>query len=679
MAEEISFEQVLRELSRTEELEKQNAQLQKQVDEQAKAIDELKKSSDEVKEKAGIEESGKEKNVIGSEKLPATLTTSERRRYQNIGKEFIDGAGDQFQRILKGVKFKSMMSTMKEKFTAGIDKIKGFVKKAKEKKWFFAKLILIATLLGVIIHHFKEKIMNVIPNLGEYINGLFKAGKDWISNCLSDTINWLSDGVSNMFERLMSTTFNELKFLVKDFFEITLPNAIVRMYLGILSSFSDDAANLLTEEDRNATREMAGQIADEGEAQAIQLKEGTDIFNSINELNSRFKNDQQFVEGDYRKLKENSAALTLSDELYKSDADTFYSKLEDLTKNNDDIESLIRQGKINSNRLFQLLNEKRHDGITRREAFEALKESINDSEMRKKLEMYDEKSAAYGWDVENGFVSRLLEAQKKKDNEFDIRRQVHLKEEDKKKRELEQTKKTVTQIEAAEIIEESLQNAFIDLINAIKEFLTGDKISTQIKASLDETNKSFVNFFNSFNSFIFGVVARVKNFFIQQHSYLFNIYSKLESIITALELTKNQKNQIKGYEVKNVGQSDIAMNVSVVFPNGGTLTDGVENLVQNVVSIDLELNKTVKTANGHLTEVINVLSGIELSDEAKNAADLNKVNQKIGKLHEMDVQLAAVDEKLEKRIAVLENKNNTTIPVGGGDDGRHRYISPGNK
>ena len=63
-----------------------------------------------------------------------------------------------------------MMSTMKEKFTAGIDKIKGFVKKAKEKKWFFAKLILIATLLGVIIHHFKEKIMNVIPNLGEYIS-----------------------------------------------------------------------------------------------------------------------------------------------------------------------------------------------------------------------------------------------------------------------------------------------------------------------------------------------------------------------------------------------------------------------------------------------------------------------------------------------------------------------------
>jgi hypothetical protein len=155
---------------------------------------------------------------------------------------------------------------MKEKFTAGIDKIKGFVKKAKEKKGFFAKLILIATLLGVIIHHFKEKIMNVIPNLSEYINDLFKAGKDWISNCLSDTITWLSDGISNMFERLMSTTFKELKFLVKDFFEVTLPNAVVRMYLGILSSFSDDAANLLTEEDRNATREMAGQIADEGEA-----------------------------------------------------------------------------------------------------------------------------------------------------------------------------------------------------------------------------------------------------------------------------------------------------------------------------------------------------------------------------------------------------------------------------
>lgn len=671
MAEEISFEQVLRELSRTEELENQNAQLQKQVDEQAKAIDELKKSSEEVKEKAGIEESGKEKNVIGSEKLPATLTTSERRRYQNIGKEFIDGAGAQFQKILKGVKFKSMMSTMKEKFTAGIDKIKGFVKKAKEKKWFFAKLILIATLLGVIIHHFKEKIMNVIPNLSEYINDLFKAGKDWISNCLSDTITWLSDGISNMFERLMSTTFKELKFLVKDFFEITLPNAIVRMYLGVLSSFSDEAANLLTEEDRNATREMAGQIADEGEAQAIQFREGTDMFNSINELNSRFKNDEQFIERDYRELKENSAALVLSDERYKSDVDSFYGGLEGLTKNNDDIESLIRQGKINANRLFQLLNEKRLDGITRREAFEALKESINDSEMRKKLKMYDENTAALGWDSQNGFVSRLLEAQKKKDKEFDTRRRAHLEEEDKKKRELEQTKKTVTQIEAAEIIEESLQNAFIDLINAIKEFLTGDKISSQIKASLDETNKLFVNFFNSFNFFIFSVIDRVKNFFIQQHSYLFNIYSKLESIITALKLTDEQKNQIKGYEAKNVGQSDIAMSVSVVFPNGDTITNGVKNLIQNVVNIDLELNKSVETANAHLTEVIKVLSGIELSGEQKINVNLKDITDEIVKLQKVDQALAEKDGDLQNQI----NRINKSTSAGVSDDGAQRACS----
>jgi len=86
-----------------------------------------------------------------------------------------------------------MMSTMREKFTAGIDKIKGFVKKAKEKKWFFAKLILIATLLGVIIHHFKEKILNVIPNLGDYISELFKKGKAWVSDSISDMMDWVKN------------------------------------------------------------------------------------------------------------------------------------------------------------------------------------------------------------------------------------------------------------------------------------------------------------------------------------------------------------------------------------------------------------------------------------------------------------------------------------------------------
>lgn len=657
MPEEISFEQVLRELSKTEELEKQNAQLQKQVDEQSKAIETLKKGEKEVKEKTGIEEGGKERNVIGAEKLPATLTTSEKKRYQNIGKEFIDGAGDQFQKILKGVKFKSMMSTMREKFTAGIDKIKGFVKKAKEKKWFFAKLIAIVALLGVIIHHFKEKILGVIPNLGEYINDLFKKGKDWIAESLSATMTWLGDGITNMFEKLISMSFKELKSLVNTFFTDTLPNAVVQLYLGILSAFSDDAANLLTAEDKRVTQEMGSKIADAAEAHYIQSREEANVFNSIKELYNRFETDQEFDQSAYNKLRANTAVIALQEDK-DSDSENFYSSLGDLIDSNLDtnIKDMINQGKINANILFSSLSDKMQDNnLTRQEAFDALRASFNDVNAAVNLKIKGDVNKSI--DFIDGF-RRLINASQDKDNQFVERRNEHLKKEEEKKKELENIKKTVTSIDAANIIHESLQNAFIELINAIKAFIDGDKISSQIKNSLTETNEKFVEFFVSFNSYISNVIDKIKEFFQKQHSYLMESYQKLENIIALLNLSEDQKKQIKGIGVESVKPSQYTINVSVNFSSDWQ-DDGKKNLISDVVSINRALNDSVTNSNEYLQGVINALNGISIVTETKDQLNLQKVEDVIGELKENDQKLGQNDTELKGEIskinAILES------------------------
>lgn len=672
MAEEISFEQVLRELSRTEELENQNAQLQKQVDEQAKAIDELKKSSDEIKEKAGIEESGKEKNVIGSEKLPATLTTSERRRYQNIGKEFIDGAGAQFQRILKGVKFKSMMSTMKEKFTAGIDKIKGFVKKAKEKKWFFAKLILIATLLGVIIHHFKEKIMNVIPNLGEYISQLFKKGRAWVSESISDMMDWVKYKMADFISEALRQTFSYMKSAVTTFFTYTLPDAIVNLYLSILSAFSDDASQqLISEEDKIELREQAANQAAEAEKQIeFQQKSNNDDSEYIRSVYNELKSSAEVDDSKLRQLQNEIGVLQFSEKR----ADTaLFEELESLTKGSGyeikDIHELIKQGKFNPTKFLNLIDGVREGGITRQEAYAALKEAITDGDISSKMQKYVQENGEKNKNSLIGASNTLITmATDAKNKVKEIENKKNSFEEETKKAQ-QKAKEKMTSIDAANIIQDELQKSLKSLVDAITNFLNDNGISQSITTALNVTNDNFQSFFDKCKIFIEKSFQSVDKFFNEQHSYLLSVYKELHDIVDEV-LTSDQKEKIKWKKLNDEVPSTFNIGVSVFFPENG-MQNGVFQLVHDVAAIDLELNKTVETANVHLTEVIKVLSGIELSDDTQNKIDLSGINAKIIGLQETDNKLALKDAELQQKI---ENLSKTNASVGT-DDGTRSVTS----
>ena len=676
MAEQdnLSFDNIINELYRVDVIEKENSLLKEKVEEQAAVIDKLGKDTQEVKEKAGIEESGKEKNVIGSEKLPATLTTSERRRYQNIGKEFIDGAGAQFQKILKGVKFKSMMSTMREKFTAGIDKIKGFVKKAKEKKWFFAKLILIATLLGVIIHHFKEKILNVIPNLGDYISELFKKGKAWVSDSISDMMDWVKNKMGDFISDALRQTFSYMKTAVSNFFSFTLPDAIVNLYLHILSAFSDDAAQeLISEEDKKILAQQAANQADEVEEQ-IQFQENAERNDSvyIRSIYDELINTNSKID-DYRfKQLRDDIGLLMFDE--KSADTSLFNELNSLIKGSgveiEDINKLIQQGKFNPTEFLRLIEGVKENGITREEAYAAFKGAITDSNITSKMKDYvaenNEKNKNSLMSSSETLINMANDANKR----IETIAAKKSKFEEEAKQIQNAAKEKMTSIDAANVIETELQNALKSLVDAITDFLNGDKIAESIKTSLDVTNNNFVEFFGKIKIFIENSFNYVEKFFNEQHSYLLSVYKKLENIIKELQLTDEQKEKIKNEKINEKVPSTFAIAVSVIFPPNNEDV-GISQLIHDVVSIDLYLNTTVKAANGYLGRVIEILGDVELSEEQKINVNLQDITDEIAKLQKVDQALAEKDGDLQNQI----NKINKSTSAGVSDDGAERACS----
>ncbi|MBO5827417.1 MAG: hypothetical protein J6R59_03000 [Paludibacteraceae bacterium] len=241
MAEvDLQIESILEELRRAEEIDKQNAQIKEEIDEHSESIENLEEETDELAEKIGLDEN--EKSIIDKNQLKASLSSSEKKRYQNIGKEFIEGAGKEFKNILKASKFKSMMSTVKEKFTAGIKKVKSAIKKVKKASGFLGKLMLIVGLLGAIFYVFKDKIMNAVPNITGFIKDIFEKAKNFIGKFVENAFDFVKGGAKSFLAGGVSGLIGYLKDSLVIFFSRTLPDAIFGLYVNILSMFGNDDA-----------------------------------------------------------------------------------------------------------------------------------------------------------------------------------------------------------------------------------------------------------------------------------------------------------------------------------------------------------------------------------------------------------------------------------------------------
>jgi hypothetical protein len=105
--------------------------------------------------------------------------------------------------------------------------------------------MIIIGLLGTIVYLFKEKILEAFPNIGESVTKFFDSVKESIPNIVGSALTFVSVGIGSLFSNIIKEMVNDVipKF-IGSFFQTTLPNAIVTLYLGILSAFSGDARRM---------------------------------------------------------------------------------------------------------------------------------------------------------------------------------------------------------------------------------------------------------------------------------------------------------------------------------------------------------------------------------------------------------------------------------------------------
>lgn len=246
MAEEIQTETnnlipdfVLDEIEKVSKMEKDLNFLQERQESVEKSVENIQKSSVDqgfiIKDDDGKKSN---KDLVETEKLKPNLESVEKKRYENIGIEFVKGASKVFDEIKKAEALKKKMSS--KRLESAQTKIEKKEKDNKKKKsgWgsLFLKLGLAIGAVVLVLEVFKNKIDEIMPgfsynydNFKEAIIGIGTKITDAISKFLQNTIG---AQIKNTF-----TGKGGVKDTLHTFMVISLPNVILAASLELIKAF----------------------------------------------------------------------------------------------------------------------------------------------------------------------------------------------------------------------------------------------------------------------------------------------------------------------------------------------------------------------------------------------------------------------------------------------------------
>lgn len=690
--DDMQFQSILDELRKAQEIEDQNVQIRQELDEHSESIDSLEEQTQELKDVVGEDE--KQKSVIDKNKLPSTLTSAEKKRYQNIGKVFIEGAGSEFKRILKASKFKSMMSTMKEKFQVGVNKVKSAIKKAKKASGFLAKLLVIAGLLGTIFYLFKDKIKDAIPNITGYIRDIFQKAKSFIGNLVENGFNFVSDGAKAILGESVINIIKYLKETVEIFFSDTLPTAIYELYLNVLSLFSGDAEDMQEELKNDETAKGLGSQATEITAKAEEeLDEGTDVTAIDESAELVAKTTANFETLSESQLNQLKVATSNAEFSATRENNALVEQLNSLMDGGENIIQMINDGRVDSKQLFENIRKANEDGnLSREEAFKSIQDALVNEEEKSKLkfreltqtlrEGADGTTVMVDGNLQNAGASAIGAANAYRDaavsqggaslqaivdaanrdreshdkinseiarrNQEQInQRRESIRQTDEAGRALLKENTTVT-LNATKAISETLQATFVDLTVAIKKFLNGDDISKNIVSTLQGLNNSFSQYFNEVKNGAKTMLEQLSTV----AAYFVNFFGKVNELIDGNPGINDEPEQpqSQGALQDERGRplplsKEFVINVDVTFDQQRR---GEQAFIKDVVSIDVDLNDTLNSTNTILSKLVDGISKVNMNATTRNTT-INVDEQKIQTI---------VNEYVEK--TYINNQNNVT-------------------
>ena len=217
------------------EIRKEFATVQKakEQEKESNVIDE------EIKEKQSSEPTNEEQdNQVKKDKVKAQLDSTEKKRYEEIGKQFIQGVSQQFIEIEKAQKLKDKMTTSTKKELE--KKEVKVAEKDKKKSGFFAKLSLILGTLGILYILFKDKLEGMFPS----VDAKFPKITEGIGN-IFDKFGEIFYNIFGISFGGTFTTFITSKIppLLTSFFYYVLPASLERAVLAVMAAFSENARN----------------------------------------------------------------------------------------------------------------------------------------------------------------------------------------------------------------------------------------------------------------------------------------------------------------------------------------------------------------------------------------------------------------------------------------------------
>ena len=609
MAEEqniTDFDGIILELQRIEKIETSQEELQNKLSKTNEKIQVTEDSLKEVRQSFGIEETSKKKNVIDGDKLSSTLTTSEKKRYENIGKEFIAGAGKEFENIRRASKFKEMMSTVKKKFTVGVIEFKERINKLKKKSGFIGKLLIIIGLLGTIVALFKDKITAVLPNLSDKISEIFTSVKECIGGIINNMFQYVIQGIGTSFTNIMKEMVtNVIPKFIGTFFQVTLPNAIVNLYLGVLSAFSGDAQDLFDQrlkDDINETTDDIAENADE-DLKTDAIKEADEYSSVIKQIEAAQKNiDNDTAQmSDFIAVKRDSGILSM---LRDKSSEQVLEGLDKLVQGDQNFRELINSGQFNTTKFLQQIAEAKaqaNGNLTNESVFNAIKESVSESVLQQGFKMSENADIKSFSDALISMSDKSAEKRKEMDSKI---AELRAQEED-SRRAMTEYKQTITEINAKDAISGTLAETFSNLVKHIISFIEGDKLKNIIETSLITVNDNFNKFFKGFTESITKIVDFLSKACETAHVLVTNSYNNIKE--------KNGAEVISDRASKQENAISTSMNAIVNIDLSQSSPEGsiIKGIVQEVVSIDVRLSDLMKKSNENLESVITGLANIK--------------------------------------------------------------------
>lgn len=638
MVDEAQFENIFEELKKIQQLEESDVQLRVMYGNQKDEIN-------QVKSELGLDEGEtvtNKKNVIGGQDAPSRLTSNERNRYKNIGRAFVEGASQSFKNIQKAIKFKENMSTIKNKFFSGIDKIKTGIKNAVGSGDFWKKLLKIIGLLGIIVYLYKEKFSKKFPELSEQVGELFGGLKKYFGGLVSNIYDFVVQGISRSFESILNKAFLYIPSIIDTFFGYTLPTAITNLYLEILSLYGSESAQeelskRFEEQEANNTQivEDAANVA-ENHLRIVQNQEGQE-YERYNKLKNILSNTNIInLEGeidkseDYKTLSQNAGILAFESQIdNKSISYPIINYLRETLQDQQlDLIDMMKRNVLDMNVFASDIERfSKDNNLTKGEVITAIQNSITDStfawhiqnqvdELIKKGKNLEESVQDINGLAVNSAFSNFVDTFQKLRQDYSTASKNSRKLQDEYELELAERKNrfkpVIVEIDSKSVggvITDAFVNQFGDVINSISNFIKGDSLKTAITNGLLSLGQFYEKFFNVSVDILndaLSIGSQALNQIITKTNDLDKQQREGGEKNAISEKVSGQEEKVEQNQTINYGNNNVIVNVSV----SGSKNDVVATLIGQLNQKDFNISNEISKSNEHLSEMLKLVQGV---------------------------------------------------------------------